>query len=373
MARAGHSVVALERDAVYVDRVRGEGMAHWGFEAASELGVIDAIVAAPGASFMSRLVAYDELLAIDDARARAVDLSMVLPGVPGLLSVGHPEMRTAVSGLAVAAGASVLRGVSDVDVTPGTTPRVTYVYEGVRHTLSCRLVIGADGKDSATRRALGRQLESTVARIMLTGMLVDDDGVWDRNEVTIGVHGGDQLYVFPRKGAVRLYVARPLDAERLVGPDRQRKMLDAFRVTSLPHSDALSEAQPIGPCASFPMTDTWTRLPYGPGVVLVGDAAGWSNPVTGQGLAVAMRDSKVVTELLLNDAQWNTELFDQYAIERHERMRRLRFASALTDLLAAQGVHARADRVRRMRRCGHSKRSTKGRGAWPRTLSSRAF
>jgi hypothetical protein len=47
-------------------------------------------------------------------------------------------------------------------------------------------------------------------------------------------------------------------------------------------------------------------------------------------------------------------LFDSYATERYERMRRLRFASALTDLLAAQGVPERADRIRRMHRCARA-------------------
>lgn len=128
-------------------------------------------------------------------------------------------------------------------------------------------------------------------------------------------------------------------------------MLDTFRVESLPHAEALSAATPIGPCASFPMTDTWTRRPYGAGAVLVGDAAGWSNPVTGQGLAVAMRDAKVLTDLLVSGQPWDATLLDSYAAERFERMRRLRFASVLTDLLAAEGVPERADRVRRMHRC----------------------
>ena len=50
-------------------------------------------------------------------------------------------------------------------------------------------------------------------------------------------------------------------------------------------------ARVAGPCASFPMTDSWTSIPATDGVVLLGDAAGWSNPVIGQGLAVALRDA----------------------------------------------------------------------------------
>ena len=151
----GRSVLVLERDEVYVDRVHGEGMVQWGYEAAAELGVIDAIVDAPGASFMTRLVAYDELVPIEAARARSVDLGGILPGVPGLVSIGHPELRDAVSGVALAEGATVLRGVSDVGVLPGDSPVVTFEHDGRRHRAVCRLVVGADGKESVTRRSLG--------------------------------------------------------------------------------------------------------------------------------------------------------------------------------------------------------------------------
>ena len=297
---------------------------------------------------MTALVAYDELVAIDDAQRRARSLAEVLPGVPGLVAVGHPELRQALADAAAAAGAVVVRGVEHVEVYPGPAPEVHYTLDGARHRVGPRLVVGADGKESVVRRALDVELCSTTPTMMLTGMLVDDGGVWDRSAVTIGVHGENQLYVFPRVGAVRLYVGRMIDAERLSGPDRSRRMLDAFRSANLPHAATLADARPIGPCATFPMTDTWTARPYGPGTVLVGDAAGWSNPVTGQGLAVAFRDAQVLTELLCERDAWSETTFDRYARERSDRMRRLRFASALTDLLMAQGVPDRADRKARM-------------------------
>jgi 2-polyprenyl-6-methoxyphenol hydroxylase-like FAD-dependent oxidoreductase len=297
---------------------------------------------------MSTLVAYDELVPIDRARRRARSLAGILPDVPGLVAIGHPEMRQALVEAAAASGAIVVRGVEDVAVTPGASPMVSYTVDGRARAVNCRLVIAADGKESAVRRALGVELSSTTPTMLLTGLLVDDGGVWDRAEVTIRVHGENQLYLFPRVGALRLYAGRMVDAERFTGPDRQARMLDAFRTANLPHAEELANARPIGPCATFPMTDTWTRRPYRPGVVLAGDAAGWSNPVTGQGLAVAFRDAKVLTDLLVTDDQWSEALLDRYAAERDERMRRLRFASALTDLLMAQGVPDRAERKQRM-------------------------
>lgn len=347
LAAAGRSVLMLEREHEFSDRVRGEGMVPWGFEAARQMGLDDAIRGAPGSSFMTTLVAYDEMFTIDQARKRATSLVDMIPGVPGLASVGHPELRQALLDVAVGRGASLVRGVEDVSVAAGHRPAVSYTVAGEACVETARLVIGADGKESTIRRGLGVELASTIPTMMLTGLLVDDGGVWNREEVTIGVHGENQLYVFPRKGALRLYIGRLVGAERFGGADRAREALAAFRVPTLPYGDTLAEAEPIGPCASFPMSDTWTREPYADGVVLVGDAAGWSNPVTGQGLAVALRDAKVLTDLLSSD-RWDADLLDRYAAERFERMARLRFASALTDLMMGQGVADRNGRRRRI-------------------------
>jgi 2-polyprenyl-6-methoxyphenol hydroxylase-like FAD-dependent oxidoreductase len=98
------------------------------------------------------------------------------------------------------------------------------------------------------------------------------------------------------------------------------------------------------------MTDSWADSPLLPGVALVGDAAGWSNPVTGQGLAVALRDARVLTDLLLDGSDWSAAGLAGYAEERAERMARLRFATALIDLFTAFGAADRANRRTRMGR-----------------------
>ncbi len=83
-----------------------------------------------------------------------------------------------------------------------------------------------------------------------------------------------------------------------------------------------------GPCAYYPGSDSWSDRPYAEGVVLVGDAAGWSDPIIGQGLSVALRDARQVVDIMLGD-HWSVDAFEPYAIERAERMRRLRVSSRL--------------------------------------------
>ena len=66
--------------------------------------------------------------------------------------------------------------------------------------------------------------------------------------------------------------------------------------------DALATARPAGPTAAFSGTDTWTDRPYADGVVLVGDAAGHNDPTAGCGLSIALRDARIVRELIVAGA-----------------------------------------------------------------------
>jgi 2-polyprenyl-6-methoxyphenol hydroxylase-like FAD-dependent oxidoreductase len=83
-------------------------------------------------------------------------------------------------------------------------------------------------------------------------------------------------------------------------------------------------------------------------VALVGDAAGWSNPVTAQGLAISLRDARILAEVLLDSSDWTCRGLAGFAQERTARMARLRFASAMTDLLTGFGMPDRAARRSRM-------------------------
>lgn len=350
LAEAGVAVTVLEREHVYRDIVRGEALVPWGFQEAVALGVADVILETEGVSVMTRMVPYDESLTVEQAQRRARELAGVVDGAPGVVGVGHPELREALATAAAKAGAVVIRGVRRSVVSGGPDPSVSYDVDGSTRVERCRLVVGADGKKSATRTALGLPLTTTAARVRLTGMLVDDGGAWDRAETAISVDGRNQFIVIPRADhRLRLYVARREDdPEPLQGPRAISEFLKSFRTPIFPCSDMMAESTPIGPCATFPMNDAWVDEPVVPGVALIGDAAGWSNPVTAQGLAISLRDARMLSEALLDGSDWSPRGLVGYVEERVTRMARLRFASALTDLLTGFGMPDRAARRSRM-------------------------
>jgi menaquinone-9 beta-reductase len=107
-------------------------------------------------------------------------------------------------------------------------------------------------------------------------------------------------------------------------------------LTYLRQAGALARGRPLGPCGTFGAEDTWTDTPCVAGVVLIGDAAGYNNPIIGQELALAMRDVRGLSELLFAERDWTPARMLRYADERFERMRRVRFTAALNAALRSE-------------------------------------
>src|SRR3954468_18856144 len=59
----------------------------------------------------------------------------------------------------------------------------------------------------------------------------------------------------------------------------------------------------------------------------IGGAPGHNEPITGQGLAIAARDVRILSDLLLSEKDWSRLDFTAYVDERRERMRRLRITA----------------------------------------------
>ena len=327
LAARGLDVVVLERQHQFRDRVRGENMQPWGVLEMGRLGLEDVFVGA-GGGYCERAVLYDENISAADAEATALPLGMLVEGAHGSFSVGHPQACEALLGEAERNGARVVRGVGDVDVTAGSPPQVSYELDGNLFDVRPRLVIGADGRQSTVRRQLGMDLHREDSKASLAGLLVRDPN-WPEATEVLGTEDDVHFLVFPRPdGYVRLYLAR-LESSVVGGAGSAERFLEGFRLTCCPPAESLIGAEVLGPCATYRGSDSWTDRPFTDGVVLIGDAAGWSDPIIGQGLAIALRDVRLVVDALAGD-DWSVEAFEAYALERAERMRRLRMAGHVT-------------------------------------------
>jgi 2-polyprenyl-6-methoxyphenol hydroxylase-like FAD-dependent oxidoreductase len=330
MARAGRSVLLLEQSAVFEDRVRGEWIAPWGVSETRRLGLYDLLRAA-GGHHLSRHITYDETVAPEDAEAAALGLGVFAPDVPGPLCIRHPVHCQALFDEAGRAGAVALRPVAITALSLGTAPSVAFTHEGRARTAIAPLVVGADGRLSSVRDAAGVVLHQDKPHHWFAGLLVDDARSWSEDLQAIGTEGDFSFLAFPQGGGrVRVYGGYALeDRSRFSGEGGARRFLDAFRMKSSPNNEALAAGVPAGPLFSYFNNDSWTDQPFAAGVVLIGDAAGWNDPIIGLGLSITYRDVRIVADILKSTPDWARVDFTPYGEERRERMRRLRFAASM--------------------------------------------
>jgi 2-polyprenyl-6-methoxyphenol hydroxylase-like FAD-dependent oxidoreductase len=351
LARAGLSVGVLERDLDPVDRVRGEFMAPWGVAEAARLGLLQKL-SCTGGVFATRAIYYDENKSAEQAEATPHDMRAVHPIGTGAHCAGHPAMCAALCQAAVAEGASVLRGVKDIAVSAGQPPTIEFEQDGYRREWHPRLIVGADGRTSIIRRQLGFMMAQDEPHGLIGGMLIDGVPEWPQDTMELGTEGNIHHLVFPQGGnRLRLYACYGFDGrERFTGPGREQNLLDAFRLQCMPLGECIARGNPIGPFHSYSNEDHWVERPTAPGVVLIGDAAGHNDPITGQGTSITLRDVRIVQEIILAGDQ-SQAAFESYVAERLERMRRLRIAARYATALRAEfGPAAAARRARAMKR-----------------------
>jgi 2-polyprenyl-6-methoxyphenol hydroxylase-like FAD-dependent oxidoreductase len=350
LARAGFEVVLLERENSYPDRVRGEFIVPWGVTELAKLELLQPLREA-GALFTRRNIPYDELFAPAEAEARPLDLTKMHAEGLGGLCLGHPATCDIFAQLATTSGASVLRGAGDISVTSGSPPIVSCLHNGTSLEFRPRLVVGADGRNSTARKSLGFKVNADEPHNLVGGMLVKGVPSWPRDMQAIGVEDRFHFLVFPQgDDHLRLYGCYQFaDKSRFDGPDRREKLIGAFRkLTCLPYAEAIAASIPIGPFNSFSNEDHWIDDPTCPGVVLIGDAAGHNDPILGQGLSIALRDVRLVNEILGDARAAGREPdFRPYVKERAERMRRLRITARVATTLRVEfGQEARERRAR---------------------------
>ena len=353
MSRAGYSCVVLERTTEFPDRTRGEWLAPWGVLEARRIGVEEDLRSARG-HVLRRHVNYEPETSREQAESDELDLSRMVRDVEGPMTQRHPDACQALFDAAREAGARCVRGVEDVMVTIGDKfQSVAFKADGSVQELRGRLIVAADGRQSVVRRQLGLTLQSDEPHHLFTGLLVDGADDFPDDLQVIGSTEEVHYLAFPQgSGRLRLYLGFPFaDRHRYTGDVGARIFLDAFKVPSFPFADAIVNSTPISPHATYANEDAWMDEPIASGVVFIGDAAGWNDPINGQGLSITLRDVRIVSELLSSTSDWSPSTFSEYVSERRVRMDNLRFAARVSSKMNNEfGPEAVQRRLRAKRR-----------------------
>lgn len=306
MARSGYRVLILERETAFRDRVRGEWLAPWGVEEAESLGLGDALRAA-GAHRLPDLAGRSH-------KPRPVQS----PGGAAPLTFYHPNLQEAVLQAAVDAGAEVTRGARVIHVADGDPARVDYKLDRDMHSVFARVVVGADGRSSLVRRAIGHEPRTHRASRLLAGVRVGGiAGDPDVGHSIIREDLGQIVWLFPQGGGyARVFVTEHgAGASRYGGAEGYQRFINSVIELGIP-AELLENTYQAGPMAAFVADDTWIEHPGRGRLLLVGDAAGVTDPTWGMGLSLAFRDAREVAHALQSHNDWTTAV-QAYASSRH--------------------------------------------------------
>jgi 2-polyprenyl-6-methoxyphenol hydroxylase-like FAD-dependent oxidoreductase len=294
--------------------VRGEALFPWGAAELEALGLRSLLLTTCARE--NRW--WDDFLGGEQIGHR--DTITETPGRIPTLTFYHPEMQETLLGAAVEAGAEVRRGARVVELRPGAPATVKFEQDDGTQTVAARMVVGATGRSSALRRWAGFESHQDPPRLRIAGVLLE--GVsnlpQDATQMVINPDLGQSAILVPQKGdRVRAYVVFPSLQNRTLSGEGQvpQFITEAVRIGVQP--ELFDGAKTAGPLATFEGADSWVEHPYRNGIALIGDAAAASDPSWGQGLAMAVRDVRVLCEVLLANDDWDAA-GNAYAVE-HDR------------------------------------------------------
>jgi 2-polyprenyl-6-methoxyphenol hydroxylase-like FAD-dependent oxidoreductase len=314
MASNGAHVLIVERETEFRDRIRGEALQPWGVAEARKLGIAETL-----RETTAELLCFDQILNGQLAFHRDLKATTI-PAQP-MWGFYHPKAQEVLLAHAAACGAEVLRAATLERVVPGSKPKVTIAVSGRKLEHEARLVALCGGRNPSVRSELGFAIRRGSIPLLLSGIRLnrlpsqlDPAVAYVANDTTSGCVAG----LFPQPGGyARAYFGyHPQTCARIQGDADFSRFRDLFLATAgkaIPFGDA----QPAGPLASFECVDVWVDHPYRNGTALLGDAAASSDPSWGQGLALAFRAARLLSDELLADSDWDAA-GHRYAT-RHDR------------------------------------------------------
>ena len=224
------------------------------------------------------------------------------------------------------AGADVVEGVRAVDVRIGNRGDVVGAVilreDGAREDVSARMVVGADGLRSMVARRLRlARMHAWPRRISLVAHYRDVTDVTDYGEMHIEPVGfvgiadvGD--------GVTTVAAVFPVRRAREISGNRAG-FLDAW-LASKPHLAArFSQASHHGAVSAVGPFVSHARRAWAPGALLVGDAADFFDPFTGEGIYAALRGGELAADAIRNGLE--TAANDPECLMAYEDARRREF------------------------------------------------
>jgi 2-polyprenyl-6-methoxyphenol hydroxylase-like FAD-dependent oxidoreductase len=317
LARAGHGVLVIEKEASYRDRVRGESTWPYAVADARAMG-LESMIADAGIVPITGVRHYKD-------QAEASCYRWAEHSVDELPEIGfyHPRLQETAFRWAQTQGADAVRPAKALGFSRNGKPSVKLALAGGEREHTARLIVGADGKHSMARRWTGGESVSDPEHHRFGGVLISGLQTEDRDTDNIGKVGCEAVNWFAAGPEyTRLYLQMTASRLREIGADRSFEAIVAFAREVMPEG-ALDAVKQEGPIGFFPNSDTWASIIAGNDVVLIGDAAGAPDPSQGHGTALLFHDVRALSDWLLAEDDW------QIATAEYAKQRAAYFAAVL--------------------------------------------
>jgi len=300
MAERGARVLVIEREAKFKDRVRGEWLAPWGVAEAKELGVYETLISDCG----HHPTGWDTRLAGNSIGIR--DLAATTTPAVHPMTFFHPRAQEALLEAAEKAGAEVRTGARVAAVQPGDHPSVKIERNDGSESLTARLIVGADGRASMVRKRGGFESNEDPDQQWLAGILIENTPApRDCSVAVFNPFVSRIALMFPQgDGRARFYFGARSSEPGMNGEKDYARFIEESAKTGMPR-EYFEGARRAGPLATFSGADSWVDHPYRDGVVLIGDAAAQSDQTWGQGMALTLRDARILRDALVADDNWD--------------------------------------------------------------------
>jgi flavin-dependent dehydrogenase len=293
LARAGYSVLAVDRAAFPRDKACSEYMSPEAVRILARLGVVEVLEKAGAVALEGMKVTAPRGATAHGKFA----LAKHPPFRPTGLSISRRVLDHELVLAARAAGATVMEQtyleelLYDGGVIAGAVVRDR---GGRRHFLRARLTVGADGLRSIVARRMGPRVYGKPRRIALAAHVARVAGMSSSAELHFGRHSYIGLNPI---GHGRTNVTVVLPAERAANGRGGVEQLFADALSEFPAvRDRMQAGEVEEPVmASGPFAARSGRI-VAPGGILVGDAADFFDPVTGDGIFTALRGAELVAE-----------------------------------------------------------------------------